>query len=138
MRLLMSSLVLFFSVSALAALPTQVEWKKSKVIAAIKWEAGPIVGGSSSALMDFTSTTDKKPTEPPGGIDVVVRKVGQAETFQATVTKITDKEGKNFIGKYQVSDLKFTEAGDWQMDITLKYPNQKNDTEIVRLKVLKK
>lgn len=138
MRLFMSSLVLFFSVTSFAALPTQVEWKKSKVLASIKWESGPIVGGNSSALLDFTSTTDKKPTEPPGGIDVVVHKVGQAETFQATVTKITDKEGKNFIGKYQVSDLKFSEPGDWQMDITLKYPNQKNDTEIVRIKVPKK
>lgn len=138
MRFFMSSMVLLFSVSALAALPTQVEWKKSKVAAAIKWEAGPIVGGNSSALMDFTTTTDKKPTEPPGGIDVVVHKVGQAETFQATVTKITDKEGTNVIGKYKVSDLRFTDAGDWQMDITLKYPNQKNDTEIVKIKVPKK
>jgi hypothetical protein len=138
MRLILSSLVLFFSITTLAALPTKVEWKKSKVVAAIKWEAGPIVGGNSSALMDFSSTEDKKPTEPPGGIDVVVHKVGNSETFQATVTKITDKEGKNFIGKYQVSDLRFTDAGDWQMDITLKYPNQKNDTEIIKIKVPKK
>ncbi|MNT30732.1 hypothetical protein D3C72_1665400 [compost metagenome] len=69
---------------------------------------------------------------------MVIHKVGQAETFQATVTKITDKEGKNFVGKYQISDLKFTEPGDWQMDITLKYPNQKNDTEFIRIKVLEK
>ncbi|MNL00773.1 hypothetical protein D3C87_1212160 [compost metagenome] len=138
MRLLMSSIILLFSITSFAALPTQLEWKKSKVIAAIKWESGPIVGGNSSALIDFSSTRNQKPIEPPGGIDVVIHKVGQAETFQATVTKITDKEGKNFIGKYQVSDLKFTEPGDWQMDITLKYPNQKNDTEFVRIKVLEK
>lgn len=138
MRLLMSSVIFLFSISSFAALPTQIEWKRSKVIAAIKWDSGPIVGGNSSAHLDFSSTADKKPTEPPGGIDVVIHKVGQAETFQATVTKITDKEGKNFVGKYQISDLKFTEAGDWQMDITLKYPNQKNDTEFVRINVLKK
>ena len=138
MRLLMSFIVLAFSTSALAALPTQVEWKKSKVVASIKWEAGPIAGGNSSAFMDFTSTADKKPTEPPGGIDVSVHKVGQGDTFQATVTKITDKEGKNLVGKYRVSDLRFSEAGDWQMDVTLKYANQKNDTEIVRVSVPKK
>jgi hypothetical protein len=138
MRLLMSFTLLLFSVTAIAALPTHVEWKRSKVIATVLWESGPIVGGSSSVLMDFTTTTDKKPTEPPGGIDVVVHKIGQSETFQATVTKITDKEGKNVIGKYKVSDVHFTEPGDWQMDVTLKYPNQKNDTEFLRIKVPKK
>lgn len=138
MRFLVALFLLSFSMTSFAALPTKVEWKKSQVVAAINWESGPIVGGNSSALIDFTSTQDKKPTEPPGGIDVVVHKVGQAETFQATVTKMTDKEGKNFVGKYHVSDLRFTEAGDWQMDITLKYPNQKNDTEVVKIKVPKK
>ena len=138
MRLLLSLLIALFSVTSLAALPTKMEWKRSKVVAAIKWESGPIVGGNSSALIDFTSTTDKQPTEPPGGIDVNIHKVGHAEVFHATVTKITDKEGKNFVGQYQVSDLHFNEPGDWEMDVTLKYPNQKNDTEIVRIKVPKK
>lgn len=138
MRFVVALFLLSFGITSFAALPTQVEWKKSKVIAAIKWDSGPIAGGNSTAFLDFTNTLDKKPTEPPGGIDVVVHKVGQAETFQATVTKITDKEGKNFVGKYQISDLRFTEPGDWQMDITLKYPNQKNDTEVVRIKVPKK
>lgn len=102
------------------------------------WVKGPQVADESVLRLEWKNGTNHTPTEPPGNFEVVLwmsmsgKGHGSAPT---QIMRVLDPNGQIVVGTYDVTGMYFVMGGDWQVNVTLNFPNGTKETQTINLNI---
>lgn len=100
----------------------------------ITWAAGPQVGSESKLRLEWRRGSDHAFIEPAGSFDVSLWMPSMGHGSAPTqIRRATDENGQIVTGVYEISNLYFLMPGDWQVLITLKMDDGREDTQMIEL-----
>lgn len=98
------------------------------------WKSGPSTSNESLLKIEWKNGSSHSPTEPPGTFEISLwmpsMRHGSAPT---QIQRVLDTQGLPLIGVYEISNMYFTMGGDWDVNVTLIYPDQSKETKIIKI-----
>lgn len=100
------------------------------------WLAGPQVGAESILQIEWMNGADHSPIEPVGSFSVVLWMPSMGHGSAPTViNRIINPQGQPQLGAFQVSRMYFVMGGDWDVEVTLTFPDGTSETQIIKVQL---
>lgn len=120
-------LLAFFATSSYAANPASVDLTFSNAVQAhCAWEQGPQTG-KESILQVLWSTEN-----PSFKVDLFMSDMGHGSA-PTQIQRIVDANGEPIPGAYRIKSMYFMMAGNWEVNITLKFPDGSQETQTIKV-----
>ena len=99
-------------------------------VASCSWTQGPNLGAESVLQVSWVSGTSQQPLEAPGSFKVALFMPAMGHGSSPTrLDRLLDDKGHPMLGAYRVSRIYFTMGGEWEVRITVRYPDGREETQ---------
>jgi hypothetical protein len=100
------------------------------------WVKGPQTPAESQLQIEWRDGGTHTPAEPPGtfAVKLWMPDMGHGSS-PVQITQTTDSSGKAITGTYLVSMMYFTMGGKWDVNVTLKYADGREETQKIKVEL---
>jgi hypothetical protein len=103
---------------------SNVSFNNGRLLAVANWKQGPSVGGESILRLNFVDAKTQMAIDPQAKVEASVFMPAMGHgSAPVSVLRVIDTEGQLETGTYQISNVYFMMAGQWQVVIKLSYDN---------------
>lgn len=130
---LLSLCTIFFSMSAFAhpGHEGHLVFSEGKIHAHLSWEHGPdSSGGESKMRLEWHDGATHALIEPglPFSVSLWMPSMGHGSA-PTQIQTVLNAKGDVVIGTYLVTNMYFLMAGDWEIRVTMKYPDDREEAQ---------
>jgi len=115
--------------------PTHLAFKNGAIQADCLWTQGPQTQDESVLEIDWKDGRSLTAIDLPGSLSVtlVMPSMPEMQNPPTQINRIIDPQGNPITGEFQVRNIYFTMGGDWLLNVTLKYRDGTEETQIVNV-----
>jgi hypothetical protein len=141
MKLLFIAFISFFSISSFAQLENasglaHLVFNNGQLHAHLTWLKGPVSPDESQMRLEWHDGATHALTEPQLPFSVQIFMPGMNHGSAPTqIQRVLDNKGHVITGTYNILNIYFMMSGDWELRLSLKYPNGSTETQVLKINV---
>lgn len=115
---------------------THLVFANGSLHAHCEWAKGPITREESNLKIQWMNGETHEPTALPGTFTVVLYMPAMHHGSAPTqIEHILNEQGEAVLGAYDVSNIYFTMAGEWDVRVAVKYPDGTSEMQVIKIQL---